>query len=146
MPDYLGIDYGTKKVGLSWGDDTLGMAVPINPIVGFGTLRELIRRLAGVIEKKNPSALVLGYPLHMDGTEGRRVREVKAFAKTLRTHFNRPIYPMDERLTTFEARGNPLKNKRPSPSGRHDSLAATYILQDFLDQRQKGDGFDNFPL
>ena len=142
--DYIGIDYGSKHIGLSWGTDELGIAVPLNAIVNFSTVEDVFSSLKVIAFEKGCQAFVLGLPLHMDGTEGVRVQEVRKFAKKLAEAFSKPIYFQDERLSTQATQYLSLKPKqalRPfkkqKARGIIDSQAATIILQDFLDQKAK---------
>jgi putative Holliday junction resolvase len=131
----LGIDYGTRRIGLSYGD-TIGVATPL-PALVQSTPDQRWAALAGVIRQRRVTDLVLGYPYNMDGTAGGKAREVDAFAGRLRTEFNLPVHLVDERLTSFEAESTIHKAKRRQvrASGIVDSRAATIILQDFLDQK-----------
>ncbi len=141
MADYLGIDYGTKKIGLSWGNDLLNMAVPMDPVINFSSLKEAIEKISGIVKIKSVHALVIGYPLNMDDTKGKRTQEVEKFAEELKQCLGLKVYLVDERLTTFAAENSnrrpSLKNKNREKKGARDSLAAAYILQDFLDQNVK---------
>ena len=70
MPNYLGVDYGTKRIGLAWADD-LGVALPIGAIAGV-ELQGCLEELGKEIKQRNINQLVIGYPLHMDGKVGKR--------------------------------------------------------------------------
>lgn len=132
---FLGIDYGEKRVGLSFGDE-LGVASPL-PAALEGTRQERLMHIERVILEREVAELVLGHPLNMDGTIGFKAREVEKFAETLKKRFRLPVHLVDERLTSHEAEGR-LKSqgkKAHRASGVIDSLAATLILQDFFDQR-----------
>ena len=77
MPNYLGIDYGTKRIGLAWADE-LGISLPIGSIPGVFN-RGCWDALADEINKRQITELVVGYPIHMDGNIGKRAKEVDAF-------------------------------------------------------------------
>ena len=131
----LGIDHGTRRIGLSFGDD-LGVATPLPAIVD--TAPEIRwAALAAAIAQRRPTDLVLGYPLNMDDTVGPKAREAEALAVRLRQEFGLPVHLVDERLTSYEAESTIAKAKRREvrASGLVDSRAATLILQDFLDQK-----------
>jgi putative Holliday junction resolvase len=131
---FLGIDYGTRRVGLAYGDD-LGVATPLPALVAadakarWAALCELVR-LRGITD------LVLGYPFNMDGTAGVKAREVDGFAARLRGEFGLPVHLVDERLTSYEAESTIGRKDRRAlrATGIVDSRAATLILQDYLDQ------------
>jgi len=130
----LGIDYGERRIGLSYGDD-LGVATPLPAL----TQADPAARLAALrahIAQRRITDLVLGLPLNMDDTKGYKAREVETFAARLAAEFRLPVHYIDERLTSHEAESTIPKSKRRAirASGLIDSRAATLILQDFLDQ------------
>ena len=130
----LGLDFGERRIGLSYGDD-LGVATPLPAI----TSDDRLERLAGVesvVKDRRVTDLVVGYPLNMDGTAGFKAREVDTFIRDLIEHTSLPVHRIDERLTTQVARAHLPKGRDDElrRSGRVDSMAAAVILQDFLDQ------------
>lgn len=131
----LGIDYGTRRIGLSYGDE-IGVATPL-PALVQATNEQRWAGLSEVVQKRGITDLVLGYPYNMDGTAGFKAKEVDAFAKKLGDTFSLPVHLIDERLTSFEAESSIEKSKLRElrASGLVDSRAATIILQDFLDLR-----------
>ena len=78
----LGIDYGTRRIGLSYGDE-IGVATPL-PALVQSTNEQRWSALSEVVQKRSISDLVLGYPYNMDGTVGFKAKEVDAFAGKLR--------------------------------------------------------------
>lgn len=131
----LGIDYGSRRVGLSYGDE-IGVATPLPALVEADEARRWAA-LVGVVKARRVTDLVIGYPYNMDGSVGFKAKEVGAFAERLRKEFNLPVHYVDERLTSYEAEDSIPKSKRRDvrASGLIDSRAATIILQDFLNQR-----------
>lgn len=131
----LGIDYGTKRVGLAYGDE-VGVATPLpalvdaDPTVRWGKLAELIKQ-------RRITDLVLGYPYNMDGSVGFKAKEVDAFAARLKEQFGLLVHLVDETLTSYSAESTIAKKNRRNvrDSGLVDSRAACLILQDFLDQK-----------
>jgi len=144
--NYLGIDYGEKRIGLSSGDDDVRLAVPI-PAAVEPTKEARLAHIAREIERRRIGALVVGYPFNMDGSVGFKAKEVDAFIAELEAKFGLPIHRTDERLTSQAAeaqmREAAPKNTRKKKSvkakqqerrsGALDSRAATLILQDWLD-------------
>lgn len=130
----LGIDYGTKRVGLAHGDE-LGVATPLPALIDAD---EAVRwqKLGELIKQRRVTDLVLGYPYNMDGTIGFKAKEVDAFAVRLKAAFGLPVHLIDETLTSSEAESSIAKKDRRGVrgSGIVDSRAACLILQDFLDQ------------
>lgn len=131
----LGIDYGTRRLGLSFGDE-LGVAIPL-PAAAEADETKRWTTIATVIKQRRITDLVVGYPLNMDGTPGFKAKEVDAFAARLRNEFKLPVHLVDERLTSYEAEATIPKARRRDvrASGIIDSRAATLILQDFLNQK-----------
>ena len=136
MTNLLGIDYGRKRMGLAFADE-LGVALPLEPVDGVD-FEQWNEQLAAVIEKRKVHEIIVGYPLNMDGSVGSRAREVDAFADKLRDSFSLPVEKFDERLTTYEAKGeiNPRSNRRRKNQGELDSVAATLILRDYLESKE----------
>ena len=133
MPAYLGIDYGTKRIGLAWADD-LGIALPVGAISGI-EIDGCWDQLAEEINSRKIDELVVGYPLHMDGNVGKRAEEVDQFIDRLSDLFSLPVHRVDERLTsmaTEESIGKKAKTKKGKQSGKVDATAACLILRDFL--------------
>ncbi len=128
----LGIDYGTKRVGLAFGDE-LGLATPLPALLDAEPEKRWLALLAA-IRQRRVTDLVLGYPYNMDGSTGFKAREVDAFAARLREATGLAVHLVDERLTSYEAEASIPKHKLRElrASGLVDSRAAAIILQDFL--------------
>ena len=136
MPVYLGIDYGTKRIGLAWADE-LGIALPIGAVPGVDD-QSYLDRIADLIEAKEVNELIVGYPIHMDGTVGVRAKEVDVFIATLEKSFAMPVHRVDERLTSLaaeESLGGQSKKKKKKNLGKIDASAAGIILRDFIENR-----------
>jgi len=138
----LGIDYGTRRIGLSYGDE-VGVALPL-PALVQAEAEARWAALERVVSARRITNFVLGYPYNMDGTVGFKAREVDQFAEELRARFGLPVDLVDERLTSYSAeeagagakRGRSARTQRAfRATGVIDSRAATLILQDFLNQR-----------
>lgn len=131
----LGIDYGSRRIGLSFGDE-LGVATPLPALTDVDEAKRWAA-LAAQIKQRRVTDLVVGHPLNMDDTPGFKAREVEAFAARLRAEFGLPVHLVDERLTSYEAESTIPKSRRRDVrgSGIIDSRAATLILQDFLNQK-----------
>ena len=130
----LGIDYGEKRIGLSFGD-SLGLAVPI-PAAVEPSVEKRFDHIESVIRDRAIKKLIVGMPYNMDGSSGFKAKEVEAFIEALKERFSLPVETIDERLTSHQVEEE-LKNqgrKVDRRSGEIDSRAATLILQDFLDR------------
>ncbi|MFP4069071.1 MAG: Holliday junction resolvase RuvX [Opitutales bacterium] len=133
--NYLGIDWGEKRIGLAYADE-LGVAVPL-PAAVQASKKERLRHIGSTISERRIDALVVGYPLNMDGTVGFKAKEVDAFIEEIGKRFKLPIHRVDERLSSHSVeQGLRGQKKKPSrASGEIDSRAAALILQDFIEER-----------
>jgi len=131
----LGIDFGTRRIGLAFGDE-LGVATPLPAIVDADPEKRWAAVLA-MARQRRVTDIVLGHPLNMDDTAGPKAKEAERLAERLRAELSLPVHLVDERLTSYEAESTIAKSKRRDvrASGLIDSRAATIILQDFLDQQ-----------
>src|SRR5882757_4938077 len=131
----LGIDYGTKRVGLAQGDE-IGVATPLPALIDADEAARWTK-LGEIIRQRRITDLVLGYPYNMDGSVGFKAKEVDAFSARLKESFGLPVHLVDETLTSYAAESTIAKKDRRGvrDSGLVDSRAACLILQDFLDQK-----------
>ena len=131
----LGIDYGTKRIGLAQGDE-VGVATPLPALLDLDAAVRWTK-LGQLIKQRRITDLVLGYPYNMDGSVGFKAKEVDAFAAQLKEQFGLPVHLIDETLTSYAAESTIAKKSRREvrDSGLIDSRAACLILQDFLDQK-----------
>lgn len=137
----LGLDLGTKTLGLALSDTSWNVATPLETIRRrkFGLDAD---RLFSLIDEHGVGALVLGLPLNMDGSEGPRCQATRAFAANLFKLRDIPIVLQDERLSTAAVERmlvNELDTSRKRRAQVVDKLAAAYILQSLLD-RLRGSG------
>ena len=132
--NYLGIDYGEKRIGLSFGD-SLGLAIPIEAAVE-ATEEARFAHIGQTINQRKVSHLVVGMPYNMNGSTGFKAKEVEEFIVKLKSRFSLPITTVDERLTSHQVEQQLKFQKRKvdRKSGEIDSRAASLILQDYLDQ------------
>jgi putative Holliday junction resolvase len=137
---FLGIDHGSRRIGLAYGDD-IGVATPLPAILSGDPSRQWIG-LAAILRDRRITEIVLGHPLNLDGSAGPKAAEVEAFAERMRSEFGLPVHLVDEGLTSYEAESTipPAKRRAVRGSGLVDSRAATIILQDYLDGRISGGG------
>jgi putative Holliday junction resolvase len=131
---YIGIDLGTRRIGLAFGDE-LGVATPL-PALTQADEGERRASLLKVIRERRADEIVIGHPLNMDDSVGPKAKEAEAFAALLSAELGKPVHLVDERLTSYEAESSIAKSKRRDvrASGIIDSRAATLILQDYLNQ------------
>jgi putative Holliday junction resolvase len=137
---FLGIDHGTRRIGLAYGDD-IGVATPLAAISAEDPAKRWAG-LAAVLKERRITEVVVGHPINMDGSSGPKALEVEQYAARIRKEFDLPVHLVDERLTSYEAESTipPSKRRAVRKTGLIDSRAATIILQDFLDGRVPGEG------
>jgi putative holliday junction resolvase len=130
----LGIDLGTKTIGLATSDLTLQIATPRHTIARKKFLIDA-KTMLDFATAENIGALVIGLPLNMDGTEGPRCQSTRAFVRNLQKLTTLPIIYWDERLSTAAVNRVMLEAdvSRAKRAENVDKLAAAYILQSFLD-------------
>ena len=135
----LAIDYGSRRMGLAVSD-ALGITAQGLDTLERKNKRSDFARLERTIREYQVTEIVLGNPLRMSGEEGTQSRKVAEFAEELRRHFELPVHLWDERLTSSEA-NRLLREAEVSLHRRTqavDRMAATLILQSFLQARSAG--------
>ncbi len=130
----IGVDYGERRVGVAYGDD-IGVSTPL-PAIVKATEAERIQALVELAKERRATEFVFGYPYNMDGSVGFKAKEVDAFIEKLLKQIDLPVHRLDERLTSVEAsKAFPKgRNDELRRSGKIDSVAASLILQDYLNQ------------
>jgi putative Holliday junction resolvase len=132
----LGFDFGTKRIGVAVGQTVTQTARPLTTVPAKEGVPQ-----QGVIQKIiktwQPDALVVGVPCHMDGSEQAITRSARQFIVWLKQEFQLPVYEMDERLSTKDARRNLFQEGgfKALQDGQVDRVAAQLILQNWLDQQ-----------
>jgi putative holliday junction resolvase len=130
----MGLDLGSKSIGLATSDLTRQIATPRHTIARK-KFRDDVAELLPFAEKESIGLMVLGLPLNMDGTEGPRCQSVRAFARNLAALTPIPMIFWDERLSTVAVTRTMLEAdmSRAKRAENVDKLAAAYILQSLLD-------------
>jgi putative Holliday junction resolvase len=131
----LGLDLGTKTIGVAISDGMRYTATPLETIARTKFTADAARLLELVAENA-AVGFVLGLPLNMDGTEGPRAQSTRAFARNLAQKTPLPIAFWDERLSTSAVTRMLIEadTRRDRRAEVVDKLAASYILQGFLDR------------
>ena len=134
----LGIDPGSKTLGIAVSDSNLMVASPIITIKRK-KINIDIRELLVLVEEYTISGIVVGWPLNMDGSIGPRCDSVRDFIKSLLNIKDLPVLLQDERMSTMAIEKPMIKAdlSRKKRSSRTDQLAACWILQSALDGLQK---------
>ena len=137
MSRVIGLDHGTRRIGVAVGDTETGMAFPRRALRRRSQEADLAR-IGELVAGEEAELVVIGLPLNMDGSEGDQARLARTFGDALSSAGIQVAY-MDERLSSWEA-GERLAEagRRPARrSGELDSTAARVILQQYLDARRR---------
>ncbi len=130
----VGIDYGKRRIGVALASSPQGFAMPL-AVLTVNNHAHACLQLKERLEGYTIDTIVLGLPLMLDGQEGERVKEVRAFAAMLSQHFSCKLAFQDERLTSKHAdsmlRERGLNRKKRTK--QLDAIAAQLLLQDYLD-------------
>ncbi len=137
MPRYLGIDYGTKRIGLSVGDTDVGIASPLEAVEAPAARRHQCQAVLRVADAYGVDAFVVGLPMNMDCTEGAQAKLTRAFGDELARAAGKDVHYYDERLSSRVADDllRPVELTRGKHKARRDAVAAQVILQGFLDSQ-----------
>jgi putative Holliday junction resolvase len=152
----LAIDYGKKRLGLALSDE-LGVTTRPFAVWTRTNRRRDLARLRDLARQNAVRRIVVGLPLHLDGTKSEMSEEAEAFAARIEKALSLPVELMDERLSSWEAQQSSAaakSNRRPSraqhrgPAGRGpagtktplDGIAAAIILRDYLDRLRRQTG------
>lgn len=136
---FIGLDLGTKTLGIAVSDATGTIAS------GVTTLRfeenkpeSILSELKNIINEYNVKSIVIGLPKNMNNTMGQAVERTRGFVKILSDEFNLPIHEQDERLSSVTANNVLLTAdvSRKKRKTKVDTIAATIILQNYLDIRK----------
>lgn len=132
---YLGLDLGTKTLGIAISDKTNTLACPLKTIRFIeNDYESLVSELLNIITDNDVSEIALGFPKNMDNSEGFAAQRSKDFKQMLEKHTSIPIAFIDERLSSVEAHNIlfGLGKKNQDRKKIVDEVAATIILDNFL--------------
>ena len=138
-PRVLALDLGKRRIGLALSDP-LRITAQGLPTLERTTIREDLAALARLVEEREVGLILMGYPVHMTGREGRQAEYTRDFAERLTAETGVPLRYWDERLTTVEAQ-RVLKSSGISIAKRAaavDKLSAQILLQSFLSAKSNG--------
>ena len=142
---FLGIDYGTKRIGVAISDENNRLAFPKEILLNDSNTFE---KLGQIIKKENISDIVIGESVDFSGALNTLSARIEVFILEFKEKFNLPVHKQKEFLTSVEARKSKDTKKMLSPSrarsrikqiksGRVDASAAALILQRYLDRRSR---------
>jgi putative pre-16S rRNA nuclease len=131
----LGLDVGTKTVGLALSDVTRSIATPYHT-VRRTKFTEDAKVIQEAVKEHQVGALVIGLPINLDGSEGPRAQSTRAFARNLAARIEVPMVFWDERLSTAAVERHLIEAgaSRKRRAQVIDRMAAAYILQGALDR------------
>ena len=136
----LGVDLGSRRIGLAISDPEASFAFPLEAIASKGVRKDL-EAVHALIVERDIGRVVVGLPLHMDGRAGPEAEAARNFAASLGESTGVPVDTLDERWTTREAEralqegGGSKKSRRDArKSGERDSMAASIILRTWLER------------
>jgi putative Holliday junction resolvase len=134
----LGLDVGTKTIGMALSDVTRSVATPYHT-VRRTKFSEDVSAIEAAIEEHDIGGVVIGLPLNLDGSEGPRVQSTRAFARNLAARIAVPILFWDERLSTAAVERHLIEAdaSRKRRAEVIDRMAAAYILQGALDRLKR---------
>ncbi len=134
----LGLDYGTKTVGVAVSDELGWTAQALETIArkDKNKLRKTLARIEELVRTYEIEKIVLGYPKHMNNDEGERCAETEAFKEMLERRTGIPVILQDERMSTMSAERILIEGgvRRENRKDYVDKMAAAFILQAYLER------------
>ncbi|MEX6501903.1 Holliday junction resolvase RuvX [Pseudomonas zhanjiangensis] len=129
----LGFDYGSKQIGVAVGQAITGQARELCILKAQNGVPDW-QKVEALIREWQPDAIVVGLPLNMDGSASEMSARAEKFARRLHGRFNLPVHTHDERLTTYEAKGQRLQQGQTDGYRERpvDALAAALLLEGWL--------------
>ena len=130
----IGFDFGSRRIGVAVGETSTRIASPLGAIEGEANDARF-DAIGRIVDEWHPAGFVVGLPRHADGSEHAVAKLAEKFARRLQARYGVPVAFVDETLTSADAEAS-LKRTR-TRAGRKsdvDALAATLILQSFLDE------------
>jgi len=135
---FIGVDYGQKRTGIAVSDPDGRLAFPRRTII-MGTREAFFTEFLALLEEEEAQAIVVGLPLHTDGTPNLTTRQVENFVARLKRRTPLPVFWMEEVLTSFEAESDLREAGKRGRAVRAliDQQAAVRILETFLNQPEQ---------
>lgn len=126
----LCFDYGSKRIGIAIGQAVTRTATPLQVIPCHNNTPDW-KVIEQVLREWRPDAIIVGVPLKMDGSRQPMTLAAEKFIRRLQGRFHLPVFAMDERLSTFEARA------RSGDDSELDAIAAQAILESWLSENRE---------
>lgn len=139
MTRIMGIDFGTKRIGVAISDELLLTAQGYDSVQNK-SIEQALSEISLLIKQNGVEEIIVGLPLNMNGTESAKTRETAEFVEKLSALVHIPVKTWDERLTSMQAERAMLEADLSRAKRRKlsDKVAAQIILQSYLDSRKKG--------
>ena len=136
----MGLDIGTKNIGVALSDET-GMIAQGKEVIRRSSDMDAINRISDIAGEFDVKKIVVGLPIHMNATVGERAQDSMKFAEKLKANTGLPVELWDERLSTKEAEDILIEASVSRKKRKQviDKLAAQVILQGYLDSLSAGD-------
>lgn len=133
----LGVDWGMKRIGLAISDPTRTLASPLGVVYRRASKRPPLRKIEELVRPEGVTAIVMGLPLELDGSESTWTAEIRRVGEALSRRLGVPVAYSDERFSSLDAearvRSSGLPKRERERKDRVDMAAAALILQRWLD-------------
>ncbi|RBP32458.1 putative Holliday junction resolvase [Marinobacter pelagius] len=137
----MAFDFGTRRIGVATGQELLGTGEPLAMIPARDGIPDwsVVEKL---LEEWRPDLVLVGLPLNMDDTENEMCARARKFGNRIHGRFHYPVEMVDERLTSFEAKGDVMARGGSRDFGRHgvDDRAAVLILETWFREQDNSAG------
>ena len=138
----MAVDYGRRRIGIAASDPLRVVSKPRCVVEAGRPPDRPTPELLALVGELEPTTIVVGIPVNMDGTEDEMAREARAFSQRLAAESGVPVVERDERLSTVEAERTiqqlGLPKKKREQRGLRDMLAAAILLEDYLKEEDSG--------
>lgn len=137
----MAFDFGLRRIGVAVGQEMLGTGEPLALLPARDGIPDW-DRIRALLDEWRPDLLLVGLPLNMDGSENDMCARARKFGKRLHGRFHYPVQMVDERLTSYEAKGEVIAAGGSRDFGRHgvDDRAAVLILETWFREQDNGGG------
>ena len=146
MARVIGIDIGTVRVGVALSDEEQMIASPLVTL-GARPQTSAVREVSALVAEHEATSLIYGLPFNLDGTEGRAAKRTRRFIRALESELDVPCVEWDERMTSVVAERTLIEADMSRKKRKKvvDQVAATLILQSWLDANGRKDGTTQRP-
>lgn len=129
----LALDVGDKRIGVAIASTEVRLA---SPLLTVDNDDDIWQKLSQLVQDNVVQAFVVGLPRGLDGQETAQTKKARVFMQELRANLGLPVHAQDEATTSLKAEAELKARRKPYVKGDIDALAATYILEDFLNEQE----------